>query len=63
MMSALPQEDGLPLALSIPEAAKMLGISKSLAYELAARGDLRTIRLGRRIVVPRVVVTELLRAS
>jgi len=41
----------------------MLGISKSLAYELAARGDLRTIRLGRRIVVPLAVVTELLRAS
>ena len=31
-----------PLAFSIPEAAKLLGTSKSLASELAARGELRT---------------------
>jgi excisionase family DNA binding protein len=50
----------LPLAVSIPEAAKLLGISKSLAYELAARGELDTIRLGRRIVVPRNVISKML---
>lgn len=56
-----PAEDGqLPLAVSIPEAAKLLGISKSLAYELAARGELDTIRLGRRIVVPRNVISKML---
>lgn len=53
-------DDQLPLAVSIPEAAKLLGISKSLAYELAARGELDTIRLGRRIVVPRVVISKML---
>lgn len=50
----------IPLALSIPEAAKMLGISRSLAYELAARGELHTVRLGRRIVVPRDIVLKML---
>ena len=61
--SSMPADDGPPVALSIAEAAKMLGISRSLAYELAARGELRTVRLGRRIVVPRIVVIELLDAA
>lgn len=61
MPAPAPAEDGqLPLAVSIPEAAKLLGISKSLAYELAARGELDTIRLGRRIVVPRNVISKML---
>lgn len=62
-MPAPPPAEGdqLPLAVSIPEAAKLLGISKSLAYELAARGELDTIRLGRRIVVPRIVINQMLR--
>ena len=40
------------LAVSVPEAAEMLGISRSLAYELVHRRELRAVRLGRRLVVP-----------
>lgn len=40
------------LAVSVSEAAGRLGISRTLAYELAARGELPSVRLGRRIVVP-----------
>lgn len=39
--------------MSITEAAALLGISRGLAYELVARGDLPSIRLGRRILIPR----------
>ncbi len=39
--------------LTVPEAAHLLGISRSLAYQLVARHDLPAIRLGRRLVVPR----------
>jgi excisionase family DNA binding protein len=39
--------------LSVREAAALLGISKDLAYDLVARGELPSLRLGRRIVVPR----------
>jgi hypothetical protein len=39
-------------ALSIPEAGDVLGVGRSLAFDLARRGDLPTIRLGRRRVVP-----------
>lgn len=41
------------LTLTVEEAAGVLGISRALAYELVARGELPSLRLGRRIVVPR----------
>lgn len=44
------------LALSVTEAAELLGISRALAYELVARGELPSVRLGRRVVVPRVAL-------
>ena len=45
-------ERALPLVLSITQAASVLGISKDLAYDLAARGELPSLRFGRRVVVP-----------
>ena len=39
------------LVLSVAEAAELLGISKSLAYDLVARGELPARRFGGRIVV------------
>ena len=41
------------LVLTVTEAAAALGISRAHAYELVARGELPSLRLGRRIVVPR----------
>ena len=41
------------LALSVEEAAALLGISRDLAYGLVTRGELPSVRLGRRLVVPR----------
>ena len=41
------------LVLTVTEVAAALGISRAHAYELVARGDLPSLRLGRRIVVPR----------
>ncbi len=48
------------LVLTVDEAAYLLNISRSLAYELIARGELPALRLGRRIVIPRVMLEELL---
>lgn len=39
--------------LKVPEAAKLLRISRNLAYDLVARGELPSVRLGRIIRVPR----------
>ena len=45
--------DNDTLLLTIPETAKLLRISRGLAYELIARGELPHIRLGRVIRIPR----------
>lgn len=49
-----------PLVLTVPEVAVLLGISRTHAYELAARGEIPALRLGRRIVVPRRGLERLL---
>jgi excisionase family DNA binding protein len=41
------------VTLTVEEAAKLLGIGRGTAYEAARRGEIPTIRLGRRLVVPR----------
>ena len=46
--------------LTVAEAGKLLGISRNLAYDLVAQGKLPTLRLGRRLVVPRVALQRLL---
>lgn len=46
--------------ISVTDAAKLLGVSRGHAYEAARRGDLPTIRLGRRIVVPTAALRRLL---
>jgi excisionase family DNA binding protein len=48
------------LALSVEEASDLLGISKWLGYEMVAQGILPALRLGRRLVVPRVALERML---
>ncbi|MGD9615133.1 MAG: helix-turn-helix domain-containing protein [Alphaproteobacteria bacterium] len=36
----------------MPEAAQELGISRNGAYEAAKRGEIPTVRIGRRLLVP-----------
>lgn len=48
------------LTLTVEEAARLLGISRALGYELVARGEVPSIRLGRRIGVPRLALDTLL---
>jgi excisionase family DNA binding protein len=43
--------DRLPLLIPVPQAAKLLGISRAAAYRFASAGDLPTKRLGRRVYV------------
>ena len=51
---------GERLVLSVAETAGLLGISRGLAYELARRGEIPTMKLGRRKVVPRAALTALI---
>jgi excisionase family DNA binding protein len=41
-----------PITISVREAAQLLGISKSHAYDLIRQEQLPHVRLGRRVVVP-----------
>ncbi len=44
--------DQLPATITVEEAGELLGISRRSAYRAASRGELPTLRLGRRLVVP-----------
>jgi excisionase family DNA binding protein len=48
------------LTLTVEEAARSLGVSRAHAYELAARGEIPTLRLGRRILVPREALVRMM---
>ena len=41
-----------PQVLTVEEAGKVLGLGKASSYQAAARGDIPTIRIGRRLLVP-----------
>lgn len=41
-----------PWTMTVEEAAKCLGISRAFAYESVRRGDIPSLRIGRRILVP-----------
>ena len=45
--------DKLPLMLSVPEVAAVLGISRAGAYELVKSGGFPALKIGSRIVVPK----------
>lgn len=45
--------DDLPLLLSVPELASVLGISRTRAYELAREKGFPSLTIGARILVPR----------
>ncbi len=50
----------LRLVYSVSEAAELLGIGRSTAYELVARGELPSVAIGGRRVITRPTLTELL---
>ena len=46
-------------AISVREAASLLGLGRSTIYQLVRSGELRSIRLGRRLPVPLAALDEL----
>ncbi len=45
--------DELPLMLSVPEMASVLGISRAGAYELVKENGFPSLTIGSRILIPR----------
>ena len=60
-MSHKPKRERL--ALTVPEAAELLGVSRRFAYEMAAQGKIPSVRLGKKILVPRKSLEAMLDAS
>jgi excisionase family DNA binding protein len=48
------------LTISVPEAARRLGVSKFAVYDAVSRGDIIAVRIGRRVQIPTHVIDELL---
>jgi excisionase family DNA binding protein len=51
------------LVLSVEEAGKMLGLSRGLMYRAVNEGQIPCVRIGRRIVIPRALLEQMLRES
>jgi excisionase family DNA binding protein len=51
------------LTLTVEEAARALGINRNSAYEAARNGELPAIRIGRRLLVPKVAFQRLLEGA
>ena len=49
--------------LTIPEAAKALGIGRNQGYEAARRGELPTIKMGKRLLVPLAALDRMLQGT
>jgi excisionase family DNA binding protein len=50
----------LPPTISVEEAAGLLGVSRSAAYRAAKAGQLKTLRMGRKLRVPTAPLLRML---
>jgi excisionase family DNA binding protein len=49
--------------ISVEETALVLGIGRSAAYEAVRRGEIKVLRIGRRILVPTAWLKQLIGAD
>ena len=49
--------------ITVEEAAEILRISRNGAYEAVKRGEIPSIRIGRRVLIPRIALEKMLRAE
>ncbi len=52
--------DETRLTLTIAEAAQHLGVGRNQAYEAARTGQIPTIKIGKRLLVPKVAFQRML---
>jgi len=56
----LPDPHVQPTMNLWPQTGQLLGLSRQSTYDAANRGDIPTIRIGRRILVPTAALARLL---
>ena len=52
--------DKLPLALRVEDLMPILGIGRNTAYELVRSGQIRSIKVGKQIRIPKEALREYL---
>ena len=52
--------EDLPLALTVEDLAKLLGIGRNSAYNLVHSGELKFVRIGRQIRIPKSALIKYL---
>jgi excisionase family DNA binding protein len=64
MHDSQPSEEDMDnherLTFTVEEAARKIGISRAKAYECVRSGEIPSVRIGRRLVVPRLALDRLL---
>jgi len=58
-----PETDSERRTVTVEEAGRILGISRGAAYTHAKDGTLPTIRLGKRLLVPKAALDKLLMSA
>lgn len=48
------------LTLTIEETARLLGIGRQLAYDRVKVGEIPVLKIGRRLLVPRIALEKML---
>lgn len=59
--SATKEDDRL--VYDVPEAGRMLGLTRWASYEAAKRGDIPTVRFGKLIRVPKAAFERMLQEA
>jgi excisionase family DNA binding protein len=54
------ESSGHALVISVEEAGRRLNLSRNTAYEAVKRGDIPSVKIGRRVLVPIVALEQLL---
>ena len=50
--------EALPRLLSIPQTCRLIGVGRSSLYQMMASGQVRSVKIGRRRLVPREAIDE-----
>jgi excisionase family DNA binding protein len=54
------EADFAPRTYKVEEAAQLLGIGRNQCYEALKRGDVPSIRIGKRLLVPQAALDRML---
>lgn len=54
------EKSATPLTYTVPEAAALIGLCKTAFYAAVRKGEVPSLKIGRRIVIPRAALDRLL---